>query len=82
MVAVGESIRVLVVEDEESYRAALSSGLSLEGFDVDVAADGSEGLRLFAERRTGHRAPRHAPARGCTGWRSAGGCGPWPRCPS
>jgi len=51
MVAVGESIRVLVVEDEESYRAALSSGLSLEGFHVDVAANGSEGLRLFAERR-------------------------------
>ena len=51
MVAVGESVRVLVVEDEESYRAALSSGLSLEGFHVDVAADGSEGLRLFAERR-------------------------------
>jgi len=51
MVAVGESVRVLVVEDEESYRAALSSGLSLEGFRVDVAADGSEGLRLFAERQ-------------------------------
>ncbi len=50
MVAVGENIRVLVVEDEESYRAALSSGLSLEGFDVDVAPDGSEGLRLFADR--------------------------------
>jgi two-component system, OmpR family, response regulator RegX3 len=51
MVAVVESIRVLVVEDEESYRAALTSGLSLEGFHVDVAADGSEGLRLFGERR-------------------------------
>jgi two-component system response regulator RegX3 len=50
MDAVGENIRVLVVEDEESYRAALSSGLSLEGFDVDVAPDGSEGLRLFADR--------------------------------
>ncbi len=50
MDAVAENIRVLVVEDEESYRAALSSGLSLEGFDVDVAPDGSEGLRLFADR--------------------------------
>ena len=50
MVTVGENIRVLVVEDEESYRAALSSGLSLEGFDVDVAPDGSEALRLFADR--------------------------------
>jgi two-component system, OmpR family, response regulator RegX3 len=46
----GESVRVLVIEDEESYRAALSSGLRLEGFDVDVAPDGSEGLRLFADR--------------------------------
>jgi two-component system response regulator RegX3 len=50
MDAVADNIRVLVVEDEESYRAALSSGLSLEGFDVDVAPDGSEGLRLFADR--------------------------------
>jgi two-component system response regulator RegX3 len=50
MVAVGESIRVLVVEDEESYRQALSSGLRREGFEVDVAADGVEGLRLFADR--------------------------------
>ena len=50
MDAVAENIRVLVVEDEESYRAALSSGLTLEGFDVDVAPDGSEGLRLFADR--------------------------------
>jgi len=48
LVAVGESIRVLVVEDEESYRQALLSGLSREGFDVDVAGDGVEGLRRFA----------------------------------
>jgi len=48
--AVGGSIRVLVVEDEESYRAALSSGLALEGYEVEVARDGSEGLRLFADR--------------------------------
>jgi two-component system response regulator RegX3 len=41
---------VLVVEDEESYRQALVSGLSREGFVVDVAADGPEGLRRFIER--------------------------------
>ena len=41
---------MLVIEDEESYRQALSSGLGREGFDVAVAADGAEGLRLFAER--------------------------------
>ena len=45
-----ERIRVLVVEDEESYREALSSGLSREGFDVEVAADGIEALRRFTER--------------------------------
>ncbi len=50
MVADSERIRVLVVEDEESYRQALSSGLSREGFDVEVAADGYEALRRFAER--------------------------------
>jgi two-component system response regulator RegX3 len=49
VVAVGESIRVLVVEDEESYRQALSSGLSREGFVVDVAANGAEGLRRFVD---------------------------------
>ena len=50
MVTVGESIRVLLVEDEESYRQALSSGLRREGFDVEVAPDGIEGLRLFVDR--------------------------------
>ncbi len=49
VVAVDESVRVLVVEDEESYRQALSSGLSREGFVVDVAADGPEGLRRFVD---------------------------------
>jgi two-component system response regulator RegX3 len=33
---------VLVVDDEESYRDALSIGLSQEGFDVVCAADGAE----------------------------------------
>ena len=44
-----DSIKVLVVEDEESYRQALSSGLGHEGFDVIVAPDGPAGLQLFAE---------------------------------
>ncbi len=38
---------VLVVDDEESYRQALSAGLSREGFAVELAADGHEALRLF-----------------------------------
>jgi two-component system response regulator RegX3 len=40
-------IRILVVEDEESYREALQAGLRKEGFAVELAADGLEGLRLF-----------------------------------
>jgi two-component system response regulator RegX3 len=42
-------LRILVVEDEKSYREALSAGLAKEGYAVELAADGSEGLRLFAE---------------------------------
>ena len=51
MVVQRENTKVLVVEDEESYRQALTSGLGLEGFDVVVAADGLEGLRLFGEHQ-------------------------------
>ncbi len=50
MVAVGETVRVLVVEDEESYRQAISSGLRREGYEVEVAPDGIEGLRRFADQ--------------------------------
>jgi two-component system response regulator RegX3 len=39
--------RVLVVEDEESFVEALTSGLRHEGFAVDVARDGEEALRTF-----------------------------------
>ena len=45
-----ERIRVLVVEDEESFVDALTVGLTREGFDVTVARDGHEGLALFRER--------------------------------
>ena len=38
---------VLVVDDEESYRQALASGLTREGFAVEAAGDGHEALRLF-----------------------------------
>jgi two-component system response regulator RegX3 len=38
---------VLVVDDDESYREALTSGLNQEGFSVEVARDGAEALGLF-----------------------------------
>jgi two-component system response regulator RegX3 len=41
-------VRVLVVEDEESFVDALSIGLDREGFNVSVARDGQEALTLFA----------------------------------
>ena len=39
--------RVLVIEDEESFRDVLQFMLSREGFDVVLAADGSEGMKQF-----------------------------------
>jgi two-component system response regulator RegX3 len=43
--------RVLVVEDEASYREAMAVGLRREGFAVRTAVDGAEALRSFAEER-------------------------------
>jgi len=40
---------VLIVEDDRSMAVALSDGFSFEGFDVEVAMDGEEGLRLARE---------------------------------
>ena len=39
--------RVLVIEDEESFRDALQFMLSREGFDVILAPNGAEGMKLF-----------------------------------
>ena len=38
---------VLVIEDEESFRDALKFMLSREGFDVTLASNGAEGMKLF-----------------------------------
>jgi two-component system, OmpR family, response regulator RegX3 len=42
---------LLVVDDEPSYRQALDSGLSREGFAVELAASGYEALQLFHRKR-------------------------------
>ncbi len=39
--------RILIIEDEESYREALAYMLTREGFDVVVAADGQAGLAEY-----------------------------------
>lgn len=43
-------MRVLVVEDEERLAGGLRAGLQAEGFTVDVALDGPEGLWMARER--------------------------------
>jgi len=43
-------MRVLVVEDEKRLAAGLKSGLEAEGFAVDVALDGADGLWLAREQ--------------------------------
>jgi CheY-like chemotaxis protein len=40
--------RVLVVDDEENQRRALSIGLKLDGFDVVMAASAAEALRVLS----------------------------------
>ncbi len=42
-------MRILVVEDEVTMAESLRSGLQAEGFAVDVAPDGEEGLWLAGE---------------------------------
>ena len=44
-----QRIKVLVIEDEESFIDALTVGLEREGFAVTTATDGQEGLALFNE---------------------------------
>lgn len=43
-------MRILVVEDEKRLAAGLRSGLEAEGFAVDVALDGTDGLWLAREQ--------------------------------
>src|SRR6186713_961387 len=42
-------VKVLVVDDEPSVRAALQRALALERYDVQLAGDGQEALDILAE---------------------------------
>jgi two-component system response regulator HydG len=45
----GPVARVLVVDDEETSRRALATLLRHDGYEVELAVDGDEGLRRFRE---------------------------------
>src|SRR5437899_3272507 len=48
--AVGEPcVKILVVEDEQKSAAYLKKGLTENGFTVDVAHDGEQGLHLASD---------------------------------
>lgn len=49
--APGQRKRILVVDDESSIRSALGKMLAMAGYEVILAADGSEATRLWRERR-------------------------------
>jgi DNA-binding NtrC family response regulator len=41
---------ILIIDDERSIRKTLNEILSYEGFKVEEASDGDEGLKMFAEK--------------------------------
>jgi len=41
---------ILIIDDEKAIRKTLSEILSFEGYEIDEASDGEEGLRKFRER--------------------------------
>lgn len=51
MTAVSAHTRVLVVEDDRKLADALTAGLHAEGYDVDHASTGEEGLYLLHSQR-------------------------------
>jgi len=43
--------RILVIDDDLHIRAMLKEMLELAGYEVMVAGDGGEGIRLYQEKR-------------------------------
>src|SRR5690606_16540484 len=41
---------ILIIDDEKAIRKTLSEILSFEGYQIDEAADGEEGLKKFSEK--------------------------------
>jgi len=45
----GDDVRILVVDDDKAVRDSLRRALVLEGYDVDLAADGAEALKSLTQ---------------------------------
>jgi two-component system, NtrC family, nitrogen regulation response regulator NtrX len=43
-------VEILIIDDEKAIRKTLSEILSFEGYKIDEAADGEEGLRKFSQK--------------------------------
>ena len=76
----GGRVRILIVEDDESYREALHAGLSMEGYELELAADGTDGLRRFADHPPDLVLLGRDAARAWRAPRCAGACATSPRC--
>jgi DNA-binding response OmpR family regulator len=50
MILVEEPMHALVIDDERSMAAGLAAGLEIEGFDVDIAYNGVDGLCRARDR--------------------------------
>ena len=56
------SIKVLYVEDNEMNRDALSRLLKRKGFEVVMALDGEEGVRMAHSEFSSYHSTGHQPA--------------------
>ena len=43
-------VEILIIDDEKAIRKTLSEILSFEGYKIDEAADGEEGLKKFSQK--------------------------------
>lgn len=47
----GEKTNVLIVEDDKFLSELIATKLTKEGFDIEVAANGEEGLKMAVEKK-------------------------------